>query len=236
METKPVNPFAVSLPKPSLVCSIEKNQKNAYNKSSNDAGKLFEALPKHIYGGVFYMKKALIFLAEGFEEIEAVTPLDLLRRAGVDAKFVSLAGTLAVTGSHGVTYQADMLFDEKTAAEADMLILPGGMPGAQHLQDNEVLGKLLLRFHEAGKFVCAICAAPMVLGHLGILQDKKATIYPGMEDRLIGATPVADKVCRDGNVITGRGPGAAVPFALSLIEALAGAETADQIRGDIVFD
>ena len=182
------------------------------------------------------MKKALIFLAEGFEEMEAVTPLDLLRRAGIDAKFVSLAGTLAVTGSHGITYQADMLFDQKAAEEADMLILPGGMPGSQYLQDNEALGKLLLKFHEEGKFVCAICAAPMVLGHLGILRGKKATIYPGMEDRLIGATPAAEKVCRDGNIITSKGPGTAVPFALTLIAALAGQETADQIKGDIVFD
>lgn len=182
------------------------------------------------------MKKALIFLAEGFEEMEAVTPLDLLRRAGIDAKFVSLAGTLAVTGSHGITYQADMLFDQSVAEEADMLILPGGMPGSQYLQDNGALGKLLLKFHTEGKFVCAICAAPMVLGHLGILRGKKATIYPGMEDRLTGATPVAEKVCRDGNIITGRGPGAAVPFALTLIGALAGQETADKIKGDIVFD
>lgn len=182
------------------------------------------------------MKKALVFLAEGFEEMEAVTPLDLLRRAGIDAKFVSLAGTLAVTGSHGVTYLADMLFDEKVASEADMLILPGGLPGAQNLQDNEALGKLLLKFHEEGKFVCAICAAPMVLGHLGILQGKKATIYPGMEDRLIGATPVADKVCRDGNVITGKGPGAAMTFAITLVEALAGKEVADKLRTSTVYD
>ena len=187
------------------------------------------------------MKKALVFLADGFEEMEAVTPLDFMRRAGLDAKFVSLAGTLSVTGSHGVTYRADMLFDEKVASEeieedADMLVLPGGLPGAQNLQDNEALGKLLLKFHEEGKFVCAICAAPMVLGHLGILQGKKATIYPGMEDRLIGATPVADKVCRDGNVITGKGPGAAMTFAITLVEALAGKEVADKLRTSTVYD
>ena len=170
------------------------------------------------------MKKALVFLADGFEEMEAVTPLDFMRRAGLDAKFVSL------------TYRADMLFDEKVASEADMLILPGGLPGAQNLQDNEALGKLLLKFHEEGKFVCAICAAPMVLGHLGILQGKKATIYPGMEDRLIGATPVADKVCRDGNVITGKGPGAAMTFAITLVEALAGKEVADKLRTSTVYD
>lgn len=181
------------------------------------------------------MKKALIFLAEGFEEMEAVTPLDLLRRAGVDAKFVSLSGTLMVTGSHGVTYRADCLFDGKEAETADMLILPGGMPGSVHLQEDEMLGKLLCRFHEEGKYVCAICAAPMVLGHLGILKGKKATIYPGMEDRLTGAEPVQTLVCADGNVVTGRGPGAAVPFALTLVALLAGQEAADKLKADIVY-
>lgn len=181
------------------------------------------------------MKKALIFLAEGFEEMEAVTPLDLLRRAGVDAKFVSLCGTLMVTGSHGVTYRADCLFDIKEAETADMLILPGGMPGAQHLQEHEDLGRLLCHFHEEGKFVCAICAAPMVLGHLGILKGKNATIYPGMEDRLTGAEPVQELVCADGNVVTGRGPGAAVPFALTLVSLLEGQEKANALKESIVY-
>ena len=181
------------------------------------------------------MKKALIFLAEGFEEIEAVTPLDLLRRASVDAKFVSLTGNLAVTGAHGVTYQADMLFSHSVVQNVDMLILPGGMPGAEHLQNHVALGKLLLEFHIAQKFVCAICAAPMVLGHLGILKGKKATIYPGMESRLIGAEAVKDKVCRDGHIITSQAPATAMPFALALIAALEGEEAADRIKADIVF-
>ena len=167
--------------------------------------------------------------------MEAVTPLDLLRRAGVDAKFVSLSGNLMVTGSHGVAYRADCLFDVKEAQTADMLILPGGMPGSVHLQEDETLGKLLCRFHEEGKYVCAICAAPMVLGHLGILKGKKATIYPGMEDRLTGAEPVQTLVCTDGNVVTGRGPGAAVPFALTLVALLAGQEAADKLKADIVY-
>lgn len=182
------------------------------------------------------MKQALIFLAEGFEEIEAVTPLDLLRRAGVDAKFVSLSGTLHVTGSHGVVYRADMLFDRNLAAQADMFILPGGMPGAQHLQDHAALGELLKTACAAGKWVCAICAAPMVLGHLGLLQGKKATIYPGMEARLIGATPVTERVCCDGNIITSRAPGTAIPFSLALIAALMGEDAAKAIQSDIVFD
>lgn len=182
------------------------------------------------------MKQALIFLAEGFEEIEAVTPLDLLRRAGVEAKFVSLNGTLDVTGAHGTIYRADMLFDRSVAANADMFILPGGMPGAQHLQDHTGLGELLKAASAAGKWVCAICAAPMVLGHLGLLQGKKATIYPGMEARLIGATPVKERVCRDGNIITSCAPATAMPFSLELVAALMGEDTAKAIRSDIVFD
>lgn len=181
------------------------------------------------------MKQALIFLAEGFEEIEAVTPLDLLRRAGVDAKFVSLTGNLAVTGAHGITYHADMLFAHDIAQQTDMLILPGGMPGAEHLQNHTALGKLLLEFDTAKKFICAICAAPMVLGHLGILKGKKATIYPGMESRLIGAEAVTDKVCRDGHIITSQAPSTAMLFTLSLIAALEGEETAQRIKDDIVF-
>lgn len=181
------------------------------------------------------MKQALIFLAEGFEEMEAVTPLDLLRRAGIDAKFVSLGATMDVTGSHGVTYRADMLFDIKEAKKADMLILPGGMPGSKHLMENKDLGKLLCHFHESGKYVCAICAAPMVLGHLGIVKGKQATIYPGMEEFLIGATPVKTPVCVDKNVVTSRGPGTAMTFALTLVELLAGKEAADTLKGDIVY-
>lgn len=182
------------------------------------------------------MKQALIFLAEGFEEIEAVTPLDLLRRAGVEAKFVSLNGTLDVTGAHGAIYHADMLFDRSVAANADMFILPGGMPGAQHLQDHAGLGELLKAASAAGKWVCAICAAPMVLGHLGLLQGKKATIYPGMEARLIGATPVKERVCRDGNIITSCAPATAMLFALELVAALMGEDAAQAIRSGIVFD
>ena len=176
------------------------------------------------------MKKALIFLADGFEEMEAVTPLDFMRRAGLDAKFVSLAGTLSVTGSHGVTYRADMLFDEKVASEADMLILPGGLPGAQNLQDNEALGKLLLKFHEEGKFVCAICAAPMVLGKLGLLKGKKATCYPGFEQYLEGAECTGAPVERDGNIITGKGPGAAMEFALAIVDLMLGKEKVQELK------
>lgn len=128
------------------------------------------------------MKKVYVFLAEGFEEMEAVTPIDLLRRAGVDAKLVSVTGNRAVTGAHGVTYLADLLFEE-IEEDADMLVLPGGLPGTTNLQAHEGLTKLLLKQHEAHKWVAAICAAPMVLGALGIVKDRHATIYPGIEDK-----------------------------------------------------
>ena len=180
------------------------------------------------------MKKVYIFLAEGFEEMEAVTPLDLLRRVNVDAKFVSVTGKQAVTGAHGVTYQADLLFDE-IDGEADALVLPGGMPGTLHLQAHKGLAELLLAQYESRRLVCAICAAPMVLGGLGITMGRKATIYPGMEAHLIGAFPSTDEVCVDGNVITSRAPGTAIPFALKLAELLTDAATAEKLTADIVY-
>ena len=180
------------------------------------------------------MKKAYVFLAEGFEEMEAVTPVDLLRRVGVDAKLVSVTGDRIVTGAHGVRYQADLLFDE-IEPNADALILPGGMPGTLHLQEHQPLAKLLLSQYEAGGWVCAICAAPMVLGALGILKGREATIYPGMEQHLIGATCSTAEVCVDGNVVTSRAPGTAIPFALKLAELLTDTKTAEGLISDIVY-
>lgn len=180
------------------------------------------------------MKKAYVFLAEGFEEMEAVTPVDLLRRVDVDAKLVSVTGERMVTGAHGVRYQADLLFDE-IEPNADALILPGGMPGTLHLQEHQLLARLLLSQYEAGGWVCAICAAPMVLGALGILKGREATIYPGMEQHLIGATCSTAEVCVDGNVVTSRAPGTAIPFALKLAELLTDAKTAEGLISDIVY-
>ena len=178
------------------------------------------------------MKKVYVFLAEGFEEMEAVTPIDLLRRAGVDAKLVSVTGNRAVTGAHGVTYLADLLFEE-IEEDADMLVLPGGLPGTTNLQAHEGLTKLLLKQHEAHKWVAAICAAPMVLGALGIVKDRHATIYPGIEDKLIGAAPLTDEVVVDGNVITSRAPGTAIPFAIALAQLLTDEKTAASLTEDL---
>ena len=180
------------------------------------------------------MKKVYVFLAEGFEEMEAVTPVDLLHRANVEAKLVSITGDKAVTGAHGVTYHADLLFEE-IDDDADMLILPGGMPGTLNLQAHTGLAELLIKQYEERKWVAAICAAPMVLGALGITMGRNATIYPGMEEHLVGAFPSTDEVVVDGNVITSRAPGTAIPFALKLIEVLVSESYAEHVKKEIVF-
>ena len=180
------------------------------------------------------MKKAYIFLAEGFEEMEAVTPVDLLRRVDVDAKLVSVTGSKAVTGAHGVTYQADLLFEE-IEDDADALILPGGMPGTLNLQAHEPLAELLVNHCNERKLTCAICAAPMVLGSLGLLFGRRATIYPTMEEYLIGAFPETEEVVADGNIVTSRAPGTAIPFALKVAELLTDEKTAEALKREIVF-
>ena len=181
------------------------------------------------------MKTAYIFIAEGFEEMEAVTPVDLLRRVGMDAKLVSVTGNKTVTGAHGVPYLADVLFEDIDAASADALVLPGGMPGTLNLKAHAGLAEALKAGAAAGKYICAICAAPMVLGGLGLLAGKKATIYPGMEEHLTGAMPEAIPVVTDGKTVTSRAPGTAIPFALKLAELLAGKEAAEALKKDIVF-
>ena len=125
--------------------------------------------------------------------------------------------------------------NEFFSGQADMLVLPGGLPGTTNLQAHEGLTKLLLKQHEAHKWVAAICAAPMVLGALGIVKDRHATIYPGTEDKLIGATPLTDEVVVDGNVITSRAPGTAIPFAIALAELLTDEKTAAALTEDLVF-
>ena len=186
------------------------------------------------------MKKVYVFLAEGFEEMEAVTPIDLLRRAGVDAKLVSVTGNRAVTGAHGVTYLADLLFEE-IEEDADMLVLPGGLPGTTNLQAHEGLTRLLLQQHEARATKLLrdmnvdIDNLRGSLGALGIVKDRHATIYPGIEDKLIGATPLADEVVVDGNVITSRAPGTAIPFAIALAKLLTDEKTAAALTEDLVF-
>jgi 4-methyl-5(b-hydroxyethyl)-thiazole monophosphate biosynthesis len=175
------------------------------------------------------MAKVYVFLANGFEDVEALIPVDVLRRGGVDVETVSITGSRLVETAHRVRIEADRLFEECDLSDADVLMLPGGMPGASNLNNHEGVRQALLRQHAAGRRVAAICAAPLVLGGLGILRGKRATCYPGFEQTLEGAIPTSDLCTVDGNVTTGEGPAAAFPFAYSLLAQLTDEATARQV-------
>lgn len=181
------------------------------------------------------MKKAFLFLATGFEEMEAIGTVDILRRGGIDTKIVSVTGDKKVTGAHGMELTADVLLSETDFSEADALILPGGMPGSNNLNACEPLKELLLNQYRAGKYVAAICAAPLVLGGLGLLKGRKATCYPGFEPALIGATVTGEAVETDGNVITGKGPGLVYNFGLALVTGLKGEATAEEVSAGLLL-
>lgn len=181
------------------------------------------------------MKKVSVFLAEGFEEIEGLTVVDLLRRAGIEVTTVSVTEELLVRGSHNIPVKADCLFEEADIDGQDMLVLPGGMPGTKNLAAHEGLVEALGRFYREEKYVAAICAAPTVFGELGFLNGREAVCYPGMEEKLLGAVVGETAVAVSGHVITSRGLGTAIDFALRLIEALAGASAAEQIAQSVVY-
>ena len=181
------------------------------------------------------MKKVFIFLAEGFEETEAVATIDVMLRGGLDVKSVSITGSLLVTGAHGIAVNTDMLFEKTDLSSGDMLVLPGGMPGASNLNAHTDLKKALIQYAASGKKISAICAAPLVLGGLGLLQGKKATAYPGYESTLEGATFVNSPVVKDGNIITGRGPGFAFDFGLAIVEELQGKAKAGEVAEGLLL-
>lgn len=181
------------------------------------------------------MKKAGIFFAPGFEEVEALTTVDLLRRAGVEVTLVSVNGEVLVEGSHGIAVRMDRTFSEMNFSEMDLLVLPGGQPGTNNLKASKEVRELLIDFNSREKKIAAICAAPAVFGQMGILNGKKATCYPGCEDELIGAEVSGEQVVVDGNITTSRGVGTAIAFALSLIEQLEGKEKAEEISRGIVY-
>lgn len=176
-----------------------------------------------------------IFLADGFEEIEGLTVVDILRRAKVEVKTVSIGETKRVTGSHGISVEADELLSQCEVEKMDMLVLPGGMPGTKNLRACQKLAGFLTQAHREGKGIAAICAAPSVLGGLGILEGRKAVCYPGFEDQLEGADVLYDPVVTDGHITTSRGMGTAIPFALELVSRLAGREKAVQVAESILF-
>ncbi|MBQ7423660.1 MAG: DJ-1/PfpI family protein [Prevotella sp.] len=175
------------------------------------------------------MAKVYQFMADGFEDIEALAPVDVLRRGGVDIKTVSIMGSREVTSAHGVTILADLTFEEADLSDADMLLLPGGMPGAANLHDHEGLRDTLIAHAGKGKRIGAICAAPFVLGSLGLLRGKRATCYPGFEGRLEGAEYTAEMCTVDGTFTTGKGPGAALQYAYTILAQLTDEQTAHQV-------
>lgn len=179
-----------------------------------------------------------IFYADGTEEIEFTTVLDVLRRAGVDVVSVSADKESALgTGAHGITICTDITADETDADECDMVIVPGGVPGVDNIAAEQACIDLIKNTYASGKTVAAICAGPTVLAKADVLKGKKATAYPGFEDSLdaAGAVYVDEKVVVDGNVITSQGPGTAMDFAFALVENLKGRETADKVKGDMLI-
>ena len=181
------------------------------------------------------MKKVYVFLADGFEDVEALIPVDVLRRGGVDVTTVSISDFPLVTSAHGVNIEADIMFEQGDFSDADLIFLPGGMPGAKNLFEHKGVCKAVVDQFAAGRKVAAICAAPYILGELGLLKGRDATCYPGFETHLKGANYTADLVTTDGNITTGRGPAAALPFAYELLSFFVDAETVEQIKQGMIY-
>ncbi len=182
------------------------------------------------------MKKAYVFLADGFEEIEAMAPIDILIRAGMDVTLVSVTDNLVVKSTRGIGVVAHKQMNEVNFDDANLLVLPGGQPGADHLDRHYGLKKVILDANQKGIYIAAICAAPQVLGHLGLLKGKNATCYPGMEKELVGATVTGQPVEIAGNIITGKGAGASFKFSLALVELLMGKSKALEIKEKMMID
>jgi 4-methyl-5(b-hydroxyethyl)-thiazole monophosphate biosynthesis len=182
------------------------------------------------------MKRAAIFFATGYEEIEALTVVDLLRRADIEVECVSVDNEKSVKGSHNINVSMDSGIDDIDFESFDILVCPGGMPGTLNLEACRKLTDNIRKFNEDGKLIGAICAAPSIFGHMGLLQGKKACIYPGMEAELKGAEVVYDKVAKAGNIITSRGMGTAIEFGLEIVAALIGRETADKLGKAVVYN
>lgn len=176
------------------------------------------------------MKKAVVFLAPGFEEVEAMTPVDLLRRAGVDVVLAGL-GSREIKGAHGISVKTDTTAEEISPEEFDCVVLPGGMPGSVNLSESQYVNKTVTSLYEKGKLVAAICAAPaVVLGPLGILEGKRFTCYPGFEARVNQGEFSEERVVHDGNLVTSRGPGTAMEFSLELIALLTDRSVSKKIK------
>lgn len=181
------------------------------------------------------MSKIGIFMADGCEEIEGLTVVDIVRRAGIDIATISISDKKEVAGAHGITFLADAKKDEVDFSTLDGIVLPGGMPGTINLGADETVDKVIREFAAGGKLVAAICAAPSVLGQAGLLNGKHATSYPGFEPKLTGAVTSEDPVVQDGNVITSRGMGTAIAFALEIVSYFTDKKTADKLAESIIY-
>lgn len=176
-----------------------------------------------------------VHLAEGFEEIEALTIVDVLRRAKIETETVSIMGTLSVTGAHGIRVIADIFFEDAVYDNCEMIVLPGGMPGATNLDEHARLREKIQSFAVHGKRIAAICAAPLVFGHAGVLEGKEATCYPGFEKELAGAVLSEEPVCVSDNIITSRGPGTAMAFALELVRQIKSDKARALVAGAMLY-
>jgi len=176
-----------------------------------------------------------VFLATGFEDIEAIAPVDIMRRAGLEVQTVSITGEEIVTSAHGVGIASDLLLSDVDFSSAEMLVLPGGLPGSTNLDACKPLTEAIKRHFESGGPIAAICAAPLVYGHLGLLKGRRATCYPGVERELTGATYTAAIVERDGNIITGKGPAAAFEFGYTIVDFFLGEGASQPLRQGMIY-
>lgn len=183
------------------------------------------------------MKRLGIFMADGCEEIEGLAVVDLVRRTKeIEITTISITDTKQIVGAHKITFMTDAVLAEVNFDDLDGVILPGGMPGTTNLGANETVTAVIKKFAAEGKMVAAICAAPSVLGAVGILEGRHATCYPGFEDKLAGAVVLEDAVVIDGHIITSRGMGTAIDFGLAIIWHLLGDETAENVKNGIMYD
>ena len=182
------------------------------------------------------MARLGIFMADGCEEIEGLTVVDIVRRAKLAIETISITDTLQVTSSHGVTFMTDAIATEVNFDELDGIILPGGMPGTLHLGESDIVNEVIKRFAAEGKLVAAICAAPSVLGAAGILTGKEATCHPGFEEKLTGAeVTTALRAVTDGNIITSRGMGTAIEFSLAIIKKFVDDDMVEHVKTGIIY-
>ncbi len=181
------------------------------------------------------MSKIGIFMADGCEEIEGLTVVDIVRRAKFEIDTISITGKKEVTSSHNVTFLTDTTAEEADFTSYDGIVLPGGMPGTIYLGENEIVNRVIREFAAEEKLVAAICAAPSVLGQAGILEGRNATCHPGFEDKLLGANVKFEPVVCDGNVITSRGMGTAIPFALEIVRYFLDDAAVEHVKTGLVY-